>query len=134
MYHTRNEHTPAYHIIIYLTHLQNMTGHHIHYTLYHIKGYSEHCQTSKMELFAKTLNHFQLISIFGNSSILRSCLAKTFNSIRTLMSHPSGCASILFVFKSSHVCTVGYNMNIRLDNFPRISVYCGMNVFLITRH
>ena len=32
--------------------------------------YSESCQTSKMELFAKILNGFQLLTIFAKSSIL----------------------------------------------------------------
>ena len=29
--------------------------------------YSESCQTSKMEIFAKAVNSFQLLSIFENS-------------------------------------------------------------------
>ena len=34
------------------------------------EAYSEHCQTSKMELFAKIVNSWKPLSIFAKSSIL----------------------------------------------------------------
>ena len=36
----------------------------------HNEGYSEHCQTSKMELFEKIIENFESLTIFEKRSIL----------------------------------------------------------------